>query len=66
MKYYIIPIWMGVSTKSLIGPFLCFEDMLVKAREIRAEQREEDGLFWLRLDSASTPTVGEFSNLDLE
>lgn len=57
---------MGVSTKPLIGPFLCFEDMLLQAREIRAEQREEDGLFWLRLDIASIPTVGEFSNLDLE
>ena len=66
MKYYIIPVYGCTDPEPLIGPFKTYAGMLNRAREVKAEQREEDAIFWLRTEKGECPIVESFSNAELE
>lgn len=64
IKYYIIPVWSGFDPEPLKGPYQTFTGMKRAARKIHANQREDDAIFWLRIDG-EYPIVGAFSSGEL-
>lgn len=61
--YWIVPVFGCVEPESLIGPFLTYENMLEKAKEVHKTQSEDDALFYLRIEHG-IPWVDAFAGRD--
>ena len=66
LGYWIVPVFRCVDIEDLVGPFSTYGAMLRAARKIKQRQREEDALFWLRLDKGEPPVMGSFSGREME
>lgn len=46
--YWIIPVFACVEPQKAVGPFLTYDDMLKRAKKIKAKQSDDDALFYSR------------------
>lgn len=59
--YWIIPVFGCVEPQMAVGPFLTYEDMLKRAKKIKATQSDDDALFYSRTQYGKTPEFNCFS-----
>jgi len=65
-KYYIVPVFGCVEPEPLKGPFKTYDGMVRAARKIRANQKEEDAIFYLKINPKGRPQMGTFTDDELE
>jgi hypothetical protein len=65
-QYWILPIHRSVEAEPPVGPFNDYPEMLKKAREIKKEQKDEDGIFWLHMKANGKLHSGSFGHLEIE
>jgi hypothetical protein len=63
-SFWAVPIFRCVEPEPVVGPFDTYDDMLVKAREIRKEQRDDDALFWAMIKDGRLE-IGSFVNYEI-
>jgi len=65
-QYWILPIHRSVQAEPPVGPFDSYPEMIVKAREVKRGQKDEDGIFWLHLKTNGTLHSGSFGHLEMD
>lgn len=65
IRRYLVPVH-GCVEPELEGPFEDDEERLERAREIHAEQDQDDALFWLDIPSDGEPVIGAFAGGDFK
>ena len=66
LQYYVLPVYGCTDPEPLVGPFDAYDEMIVEAIAIHAEQKDEDAIFWLKINIKGEPSVASFTDEQLK